>query len=330
MAAEKSYAGLGLFLVLVLGVVLATALFFIQRMRSRAVIDLVTYTNENVSGLDISSPVRYRGVPIGRVADIRVVPNTGLVEIDFEVFVDRLHTVGINVAKTQATARSGLFEKLRAQVVSNPVTGEGYLFLDSPLPLPPPIDLGFTPERGYIPSMPSPMSKLQDRLPEVLERAESTLKVLREIVARIPESLDLGNRFLTNVQQIIEQSELPALSSDTRKFLSTTTNQLAHFEQVTTELAKLVEISGRLDKLAEETRAMLADTRATIKGADFPATTKTAREMLERTSLAADDVRRSLPVITDSLEQVRRLARRLEDEPESVVYGPRPTGAKGK
>ena len=95
MAVEKSYARLGLFLVVVLVVVLATALLFIQRLRSRAVIELVTYTTENVSGLDVSSPVRYRGVSIGRVSDVRVDPRDVIVEIDFEMFLDRLNTIGI-------------------------------------------------------------------------------------------------------------------------------------------------------------------------------------------------------------------------------------------
>ena len=72
MAVERSHARLGLFLVLVLVVVLATAMLFIQRVRSRSVIAFVTYTTENVSGLDVSSPVRYRGVPLGRVTDLRV------------------------------------------------------------------------------------------------------------------------------------------------------------------------------------------------------------------------------------------------------------------
>ena len=82
MAVEKSYARLGLFVVVGLVVVLATALFFIQRLRSRAVIEMVTYTTENVSGLDISSPVRYRGVPIGRVSNIRADPVGNTIEID--------------------------------------------------------------------------------------------------------------------------------------------------------------------------------------------------------------------------------------------------------
>ncbi len=61
MAVEKSYARLGFFIVVTLVVVLATAVFFIQRLRSRAAIGMVTYTTENVSGLDVSSPVRLQG-----------------------------------------------------------------------------------------------------------------------------------------------------------------------------------------------------------------------------------------------------------------------------
>ena len=67
MTVERSYARLGFFIVVTLVVALATAALFIQRWRTRAVIGLVTYTTENVSGLDVSSPVRYRGVSVGRV-----------------------------------------------------------------------------------------------------------------------------------------------------------------------------------------------------------------------------------------------------------------------
>ena len=76
MAVEKSYARLGLFLIVAVVVVLATAMFFLQRIRSREVIAAVTYTRENVSGLEVSSPVRYRGVSLGRVSEVRVDPRS--------------------------------------------------------------------------------------------------------------------------------------------------------------------------------------------------------------------------------------------------------------
>jgi paraquat-inducible protein B len=320
MAVEKSYARLGLFLVIAIVVILATGLLFIQRMRSREVIELVTYTQENVAGLDISSPVRYRGVPVGRVSNLQVEPGGRTIEIDFELFTDRLTTVGANVTNLQELARTGLLERMRAQVVGNPVTGEAYLFLDMPENPPPPMTLGFTPSRPYVPSMPTPIAELRDRLPEVLERVEATLQVLREIVARMPDSLDRADRFFTNVERIVRESELPALSADSRKFFSTTSAQI---EAMSANLDGLVGDEGALSKFAQEARAA-------IEAADLPASGRATRDAMDEASLAAGDLRRSLPAMRESLEQLRELARQLQEQPESVVYGPRPTRAKPK
>ena len=65
-----------------------------------------------------------------------------------------------------------------------------------------------------------------------------------------------------------------------------------------------------------------------IKAADLPATTQATRSASHETILAADDFRRSLPAIRESLEQLRALAKMLEEQPEAVVYGARPP--KGK
>ena len=315
MAVEKSYARLGFFLVVALVVVLATALLFIQRLRSQAVIEVVTYIPEDVSGLDVSSPVRYRGVSVGRVTEVRVDPRETTIEVDFELFLDRLHTIGANVERIRRIADiGGIAPRLRARVVGNPVTGEAYLLLDVPKNPPPPIALGFKPERPYIASMPSPLATVQDRLPAVLERAEATLQILGEIVSRIPGSLDRSDRFFTNVEGIIQKSELPALSADSRKFFTTTSAQI---EQVTSELEGVIGPDGKLVTFVDEARAA-------IKGADLPATNQSTRAAADKVTLAADDLRRSLPAIRDSLEQLRQLARQLEEQPESVVFGPRP------
>lgn len=320
MAVEKNYARLGLFLLIALVVMLATALLFIQRAQSREVIELVTYTNENVSGLDVSSPVRYRGVPVGRVAELRVDPQGHTIEITFELFEDRLTTIGADVTRIQELADAGPASRLRAQVISNPVTGESYLLLDRPEKPPPPPVLDFTPTRPYVPSMSTPFDVVRDRLPEVLERAESTLRTLADIVSRVPGSLDRADRFFTNVERIFQESELPALSADSRKFFTTTSAQI---EEIAADLDGLVGENGTLVKFAEEARAAIND-------ADLPASGRAARDAAERTSLASDDLRRSLPAIRESLEQLRDLARQLQEQPESVVYGPRPSGAKPK
>ena len=315
MAVEKTHARLGLFLVIVLVIAISTALLFIQRLRSRAVLAMVTYTTENVSGLNVSSPVRYRGVSIGRVTELRVDPRGSVIEVDFELFLDRLSTIGANVERIRQTADlAGIFHNLRAQIIGNPVTGEAYLLLDAPENPPAPIALGFTPNRTYIPSMPTPLAALRDRVPEVLERAEATLRLLSEIVARIPDSLERSDRFFTNVERIVRESNLPALSTDSRKFFATTSTQI---EQLTSQMEEVVGPHGTLAAFVDEARAA-------VKTADLPATNQSARAAAEQTSLAADDLRRSLPAIRDSLEQLRDLARQLQEQPESVVFGPRP------
>ena len=321
MAVEKSYARLGLFLVIAIVVVFATGLLFIQRMRSREVIELVTYTQENVAGLDISSPVRYRGVPVGRVSNLQVEPGGRTIEIVFELFTDRLTTVGANVTNLQELAKSRVFfEQLRAQVVGNPVTGEAYLLLDLPENPPPPMTLGFTPSRPYVPSMPTPIAELRDRLPEVLERVESTLHVLREIIARMPGSLDRAERFFIDVERIVRETELPALSADSRKFFSTTSEQI---EAIASNLDGLVGSQGKLSLFADEARAAM-------DAADLPASGRATREAMDQASLAAEDLRRSLPAIRESLAQLRELARELQQQPESVFHGTRQAGVKPK
>jgi ABC-type transporter Mla subunit MlaD len=315
MAVERSYARLGLFLVVVLVVVLATALLFIQRWRSRTVIGMVTYTTENVSGLDVSSPVRFRGVSIGRVSDVRVDPRDVIVEIDFEMFPDRLNTIGVSVERIrQIRDLIGMFPRLRASMVSNPVTGEAYLLLDVPENPPPPMTLAFTPDRPYVPWVPTPLATVQDRLPAILERAEATLQTVTEIVRRVPESLDRSNQFFTNVERIFQESQLPALSADSRTFFTTTSAQI---DKITTELDRVIGTDGTLVTFVEQAKAA-------IEAADLPATNQSARAAANQTTLAADELRRALPAIRDSLDQLRDLARQLEEQPESVVYGPRP------
>ena len=136
----------------------------------------------------------------------------------------------------------------------------------------------------------------------------------------MPDSLDNADRFFSNVERIVRESELPALSADSRKFFSTTSAQI---EAIASNLDGLVGEDGTLSKFASEARSA-------IEAADLPGSGRATRDAMDQTSLAAEDLRRSLPAIRESLEQLREVARQLQQQPESVVYGPRPAGAKPK
>ena len=321
MPAEKSYARLGLFIVVTLAVVLVTAVFFIQRLKRRDSIAMVTYTNENVFGLDVSSAVRLNGVPVGRVTEIRADPMGKTIEIDFELFLDRLSTIGLDVKRIRTITDMGaVFPKLRAQVMGNPMTGEAYLLLNRLENPPPAMELGFKPAHPYVPSVPSAFATVQDRLPALLDRADATFQTLSEVVARMPYTLERGDRFFTHVERIMQESQLPALSADSRRFFTTTSAQI---EQMRSEMDAVLGPQGTLTRFAE-------DARATINAANLPATSRSVRDAADNSRLAADDLRRSLPAIRASIDQLRELARQLEEQPESVVYGYRAPEGKPK
>ena len=320
MAVDKSYARLGLFLIVAVAVVSATAIFFVQRLRSRPLLAAVTYTTDNIAGLDVASPVRFRGVTLGRVSSVSLHPVGNIVEINFELFLDRIRTLGGNVNRVQQLADLGLFSNLRAMVIGNPVTGDSYLLLDLPKDPPPPMALEFKPDRPYIPMMPSPLVKVRDQLPDLIERAEVTLRTFGEIVARMPDSLDRSDKFFTNVERVMREANLPALSADSRAFFTTTSAQIG---QMSANVEKVLGTGGTLEQLTEEARS-------TIKAADLPATTAATRTASHQMSLTADDLRRSLPALRESLGQLRELAKLLEEQPEAVVYGPRPPKGKSR
>jgi phospholipid/cholesterol/gamma-HCH transport system substrate-binding protein/paraquat-inducible protein B len=263
MAVDKSYARLGFFVVIALVVVLATAAFFIQRVRSRPLLRVVTYTTQNVSGLEIASPVRFRGVTVGRVSELRLDARGSVIEINFDLFLDRIQSLGHSAERVQQLADQGLVTQLRAQVLGNPVTGDAYLLLDMPKDPPPPLlTLDFTPDRPYVPMMLSPLGQVQDRLPEVMERAEVVLQTLNGIITRMPDSLDRSDRFFANVEQIFRESKLPELSADSRKFFSMTSEQIG---QLSSNLERVIGPGGTLERMIEEAREA-------NKAADLPAT----------------------------------------------------------
>ena len=71
---------------------------------------------------------------------------------------------------------------------------------------------------------------------------------LTEIVSKVPESLDRSNRFFTNVERIFQESELPALSADSRKFFSTTSAQI---DKIATDLDRVIGADGTLVTFVE-------------------------------------------------------------------------------
>ena len=306
MAAEKDYTRLGLFLFLATVVVLGSVLLLVQKSRDREVLSFVTYTDQNVTGLGVNSAVRYKGVSVGRVDAVRIDTRTQMIEIDFEIFVDTLTALGGDAEAVRRNVEALPGDRnVRAQVVGNPLSGEGHLLIDTPPdpPSPPPLD--FEPDRPYIPSMPSALGRVVDQLPQLIERGEALLHRTEEIMTRLPDTLDRTDRFFDSGDRVFRESQIPELSADVRAWLRSSQEQLEDLDQ---RVSDLLGEEGRLARLLSDAEA-----------ADLDGTAESVRETLDRTSLAMDELRRSLPAIRSSLDELRALSRLLEEQPEDLV-----------
>ena len=97
MAVPTNHWKLGLFVVASVVLALATVVFLGARSLRKDTVPFVTYFDESVQGLEVGSPVKFRGVVIGTVSHINIAP-------------DRRHVETVSDVESEALTRLGLFD----------------------------------------------------------------------------------------------------------------------------------------------------------------------------------------------------------------------------
>ena len=128
IAAPTDRWKLGLFVVIGLTVGLGS-LFWIGAQRlNRDSVQIVTYFQEPVGGLEEGSAVKMRGVSVGIVDTITIAPDRRSVEVRANIFSDVLEMLGVSPEGT-GTGRIGP-DDLRTQVAMAGITGTKYVLVD--------------------------------------------------------------------------------------------------------------------------------------------------------------------------------------------------------
>ena len=276
-----SYFKIGLFVISalvvgVIGVVVLGGGKFFQRLNI-----IETYIDESVQGLDVGSPVKFRGVLVGNVEQIT------LTSIEYPTrrrYV--LVRAGISPKMFQfplgdPTSPGFMTEVqrgLRVRLAPQGLTGQAYLEADYLDPqLNPPLQLDWQPQYPYVPS------------------ARSRLTQFSEAVERI----------LRN----IEQADIERLTGTIEKSLQTV-SKLAEgvdFDKISGQtVALLAELRKTNDQLREVVGG--ADLKRTV--ADAAVAAGTARQILERADRPLTQLVADLPRASESLN---RLIRRLDE-----------------
>jgi ABC-type transporter Mla subunit MlaD len=281
---------LGLFVVVgVLTMVLA--LFWLGARRfQRTSFPAVSYFDESVQGLDVGSPVKFRGVTVGNVAEITIAPDHRHVQVTSDVYVDALQRLGLG---DHAPRKGEQFINplLRMQLVSAGITGVRFLQTDffHPLRYPVPV-LPFEPPWNYVPSAPSTLKSVSDTAIEVVNRLPDLEDRISETLVTMNAALGSIDRFATGLQ-----------------------NE-----------------NGSFDRLLVQLRSTAANLGVQIEQAKLAETTSSIRTAAGNVSTAAtgfgdlrDDLEASLATLRETLDSVRAVADSLERDPSELLRGPR-------
>ncbi|GAA5787522.1 MlaD family protein [Chitiniphilus shinanonensis] len=333
------YFRLGLFVVigLVIGAVLFVAFGAGRWFASTVIVE--TYFDESVQGLDIGSPVKYRGVALGSVSQISFTsnkydvahggPQYVLVEMQLKP-----HRFGRNggTTITQHELDEQIARGLRVRLAPQGLTGTNYLEIDYVDPRQnPPLPISWHPDSPYIPSAHSAVAKIMDAAQNLITKAQNL---------DIDETMDRLNRLLDTADNKLKGVPFKELSES------------------------LLRVSQRLEKvqtdqIGRDAQALLSELRATNASlrdivsdpawrsapGDISAAAQSARDLmadpaLHRTLTHLESVASRLDAVVGSRDtelaetldnlhaistELRGLAEDARRNPPGLLFGSHPT-----
>jgi phospholipid/cholesterol/gamma-HCH transport system substrate-binding protein len=319
MSAPTNHWKLGLFVVT--GFVMTlTAVATLGARSVRTEVGLyVSYFDESVQGLDVGSPIKFRGVTIGTVGRIGIAPDHRHVEVMSELVVSELGRLRINVgegpAKRDAPKKLAMATDLRVQLASSGLTGVKFLQLDffDVTDNPPPV-LPFAVPENYIPAAPSTMKSLEDsvmhmmsRLPEITDQMSGILAKVDHIAGeldgkKIPDQiatmLASTNQMLGEAQHKIDQIDTGKLS-----------------RQAEQSLEGLNEAVGRMNKLLAHVDGEKGLLSSVMRASDaFGDTVRNADGL-------GAELEDALRAVQEAARSIHKLADAVEKDPDMLLKG---------
>ena len=309
----KRHYRLGLFMVVSV-TALAVLLFLLGgRKLFQPTYTFETYFAESVAGLEVGAPLRYRGVPLGEVAEI--VDSAAEYERDVPLAKRRSYIVvrarvslsAVEALQVERDAPELIKLGLRAQTQLAGITGQQFLALDYLDPAKyPPLEFDWTPKHQYLPSAPS-------RTGEILAKAQVFLANLSEVdIKKLDENL---NELLVNLNDKVGELPVAQLSADAHDVLRNANATLVRAQPLVADLKQSV------DNPAVITRSL----RGVADRGELEHTITHIDETIERLNgLMADnqyDVRLIVRDLRKTVENLRELSATIKRYPAGALIG---------
>lgn len=289
----------------------------------------VTYFDESVQGLSADSIVKYRGVEIGRIENIRVAPDNKLIEIVMKI-----------------NLRGDLEHTTVTQLKDVGITGMKFIELDHRVPgeadLSP--EIVFAAEYPIIPSRPSEIRQVFSKVDKIIEKIEAI--DIQEISGQITSMIKSVNTFLTGpkLSNILSNLETGAANLDKtildldtlltgpkmNTILSNVESVTTHLDKAVIDVEEIIAQGGLAEVLVEakdtiiETRALVTNLKDKVTALKLAKTMETANEFIEglgkRTHVIALEIRATSENLRQASETLERLMERLNASPSDLIY----------
>jgi phospholipid/cholesterol/gamma-HCH transport system substrate-binding protein len=270
-------------------------------------VTFVTYFSESVQGLDPGSSVKYRGVPAGRVAEIRIAPDGNLIEVVMDV-------------KPEFVWYLVNDPTLRTQLQLAGITGLRYVEIDRRTgdALQEAPNLTFEPRYQLVESTRSDFKAIQSALGDIYERIMSV--DLPGISTDVRAALQSAN-------QLLQDERVAAVLTNLEQTSAAATKVAVNVERMTTgvDLAPAVENATAATAEARDLFANLnGETRQQIGEAaeQFNRLAESTHQLVTGLQLTMDRLDRtvgSLRTLTDQVREQPSLLLFSEPPPQRVM-----------
>jgi len=308
------------------------------------------FFDQSVDGLEIGSPFKYRGIPVGTISDIRAAPELDWVKVELEINRDAVVELGFMGPDGKISTeleREVEGRAVRAQIQSSLLTGAAYIAADlydvevHGIP-----DYPFEVPEFTVHTVPSRSIILRKKLEDVFEAippaataAEEMFREIKQAVKdlRMKELSAKAEKMIDEIEGAVADLDMEARKKELSDALLEAKNTLQHATEL---IDRFKDPEGPVDRF-------LASLIKEVEDMDLKLTAEKARTALDKIAgavepvgpAAADvelffaDLRKELPYIRRALQSVERLVNMLEKDPGSVIHGRSPVEspqARGK
>lgn len=327
MSTRAHYFKIGVFVISALTLGVLGVIVFGAGTVFREKIMAESYFDGSVQGLDIGSPVKYRGVQIGTVDDITLVANQYDTDPD-EYFQYRRYVL-VKIALYPDVFKFGRIEDLEVglenaiaagltvRLALQGLTGAAYLEADfvDPERFPPP-KIAWEPKTIYIPSAPSTITQLTQSVEEVLRKLTKT--DIEGVAVGIEEFLDVLTKEVKDLQVATIREEVHQSLAGFRKTAETLNKVAARLDSV----LEGGDVQRTLKNVAQ------ASEKLTVASEDLPETVallkRTFRRLDSLVSSQREDIEVAIRDIRLISESVKELIDNAKRYPSHLLFGEPP------